>query len=99
VSGQSSGALGGLTMEDCRSLSMRPQVGIWQCEATDPTRQGGRQGEPLVPGSQSLASHTGYSRGAENRIGTPGVALGPRDGKRGQGKRRVLGGSHAGECL
>ncbi|KRY62083.1 hypothetical protein T4D_3392 [Trichinella pseudospiralis] len=26
-------------------------------------------GAALVPGSQSLASHAGYSRGAENRIG------------------------------
>ena len=28
--------------------------------------------QPPVSGSQSLASHAGYSRGAENRIGAPG---------------------------
>jgi hypothetical protein len=35
---QSSGALGGRTWEVCCMLSMRPWVGVWLCEATDPTR-------------------------------------------------------------
>jgi hypothetical protein len=58
-------------------------VGIWLREATDPTWQGLDNGQPPVPGSQSLASHTGYDRVAENRI----AALGPRDKWReGRGK-------------
>jgi hypothetical protein len=48
-------------------LSMQPRVGIWLCEATDPTWQGVDKGQPLVPGSQSLASHAGYSRGYRKR--------------------------------
>jgi hypothetical protein len=47
-------------------------MGIWLCEATDPIWQGVDKGQPLVPGSQSLASHAGYGRGAEKRIGDPG---------------------------
>ena len=53
TSGQSSCALGRRTQEDCRTLSTRPQVGIWLCEATDPTRLGvgvGGQGAAPVPG-------------------------------------------------
>jgi hypothetical protein len=65
ASGQSSGTLGRWTREDCQMLSTRPWVGIWLCEAQD-------KGQPLVPGSQSLASHAGYGRGAKNRIGAPG---------------------------
>jgi hypothetical protein len=71
TSGQSSCALGRRTWEDCWTISMRPRVGIWLCEATDPTRWGLDRGQPPVPGSQSLASHAGYSREAENRIGAP----------------------------
>jgi hypothetical protein len=44
-SGQSSCALGRQTMEDCEMLSIRPQVGIWLCEATDPAQHGVGQGE------------------------------------------------------
>jgi hypothetical protein len=65
MSGQSSSALGRQT------LSTWPQVGIWLCEATDPTQRGMDNGKPPVPGSESPESHTGYGRGAENRIGTP----------------------------
>jgi hypothetical protein len=43
---------------------MQPQVGIWLCEA---------KGQLPVLGSQSQASHTGYSRGAESRIGALGL--------------------------
>jgi hypothetical protein len=38
VSSQSSCTLGRWTREDCRMLSTLPRVGIWLCEATDPTR-------------------------------------------------------------
>ena len=69
---QSSGALGGWTREDCKMLSTWPRVGIWLCEATDPTRRRVDKGQPLVPDSQSPASHTGYGGGAENRIGALG---------------------------
>jgi hypothetical protein len=48
-------------------------MGIWLCEAIDPTQQRVDKGQPLIPGSQSLAFHTGYGRGAENRIGVPGI--------------------------
>ena len=48
------------------------RMGIWLCEAIDPTQQRVDKGQPLIPGSQSLASHTGYGRGAENRIGALG---------------------------
>ena len=64
MSGQSSGALGGQTTW--------PRVGIWLCEATDPTQSGVDKRQPPVPGSQSPASHAGYSGGAENRIEAPG---------------------------
>ena len=40
TSRQSSCALGRRTLEDCRTLSMRPRVGIWLFEATDPTWRG-----------------------------------------------------------
>jgi hypothetical protein len=54
-------------------LSTRPRVGIWLCEATDPTRRGVDKGQSPVPGSQSLASHAGYGRGVENRIESLGI--------------------------
>jgi hypothetical protein len=61
---------------------------IWLCEATDPTWRGVDKGQPLVPGSQFLASHTGYGREAENRIGAPGQHSQPqRYGKRAEGER------------
>jgi hypothetical protein len=37
MSGQSSCALGRRMREDCWTLSMQPQMGIWLCEATDTT--------------------------------------------------------------
>jgi hypothetical protein len=40
------GALGGQMQEDCWTLSMRPQVDIWLCKATDPTWQGVVKGQP-----------------------------------------------------
>ena len=55
------------------------------------------KGQLQVPGSQSLASHAGYSRGAENRIGPLGGTRPMEEGRRGQGERRALGGSHTGE--
>ena len=96
TSRQSSCALGRRTLEDCRTLSMRPRVGIWLFEATDPTWQVVDKGQPLVPGSQPPASHSGYSRGAENRIGATGRHLAPgmkREEGWGEG---ALDGSHAG---
>ena len=96
TSRQSSCALGRRTLEDCRTLSTRPRVGIWLCEATDPTWQGVDKGQPLY---QSLASHTGCGRGAENRIGAEGWHSWPwKYGKRAEGEG-ALGGSHAGESL
>jgi hypothetical protein len=57
------------------------------------------KGLPLVPGSQSPASHTGYSGGAENRIGARDDTQ-PQRGKEerswGEG---ALGDSHGGDCL
>jgi hypothetical protein len=43
--------------------------GVW---SHWPHMVGGEQEKATVPGSQSLASHAGYSRGAENRIGPQG---------------------------
>jgi hypothetical protein len=56
-SGLSSGALGRQSREDSRMLSTRSRVGIWLCEDTDFTRHGVDKGQPLVPGSQSLARY------------------------------------------
>jgi hypothetical protein len=72
MSNPSSRSLGRLRQEDCWTLSMRRPVGIWLYEATDPTQPRVDKGQPLVPGTQSLASHNGYDRGAENRIGALG---------------------------
>jgi hypothetical protein len=73
---------------------MQPPVGIWLCKATDTTRQGVDKGQPLVPGSQSLASYAGYGRGAENRIGVPGKRKKERSAEEGP-----TGSSHAGESF
>jgi hypothetical protein len=63
-------------------------VGVWLCEATDPTWWVVDKGQPQVPGSQPPASHAGYCRGAENRqIGAPGQPLAPGM-KKGKGRRR-----------
>jgi hypothetical protein len=43
----------------------------WVKPLTPHSGGGGGEGVAPVPGSQSLASHTGYGRGAENRIGDP----------------------------
>jgi hypothetical protein len=59
ASGQSSSALGKGMQEDCWTLCMQPREGIWLCKATDPTWWGVDKGQPLVPGFQSLVSHTG----------------------------------------
>ena len=65
-----------------------PGVGIWLYEATNPTQWGIDKRQPLIPGSQSPASHTGYSRGDENTIGAPEVTLSPRgERKRAEGER------------
>ena len=45
-SGQSSCALGRQKREDCRMLSTWPRVGIWLCEATDPTQRVVDKGQP-----------------------------------------------------
>ena len=79
---QSSCALGGWRWEDCQTLSTWSWVGIWLCEATDSTWQVVNKGQPPVPNSQSLEFHTGYRRGAENRIGVILSPVGER--KRGQ---------------
>jgi hypothetical protein len=86
ASRQGSHALGGQMGEDCQTLSTRPRMGIWLCEATDPAWQGVDKGQLLVPGSQSLASHAGYDRGAENRIGAPGRHSAPEIREEGRGK-------------
>jgi hypothetical protein len=54
ASSQSSCALGRRMREDCWTLSTRPRVNIWLCEATDPTRQGGGQG--AAPGTRFSVS-------------------------------------------
>jgi hypothetical protein len=57
VSIQSSCALGSQTQEDCWTLSTLPQVGIWLCEATDPTRWGGGGGgQGAVPDTRFSVS-------------------------------------------
>jgi hypothetical protein len=58
------------------------------------------KGQPLVPGSQPLASHAGYSGGAENRIGTPGQhwTLGIK-GREGRGRGGTGWFPHRGESL
>ena len=43
----SSCALGRQMQEDCQMLSTWPWVGIWLCEATDPTQRGMDKGQPL----------------------------------------------------
>ena len=50
ASGQSSGALDGWTQGDCQKLSMQPLVGIWLCEATDPTWWGVGVGKGQLQG-------------------------------------------------
>ena len=88
TSGQSSCALSKQMREDCWTLSTQPRLGIWLCEATEPTWCGVDKGQPPVPSSHSLAPHTGYSRGAESRIGAPGRHSQPwRYWKRAEGER------------
>ena len=40
-------ALGRQTLEGCQTLSTRPRVGIWLCQATGPHSMGGEQGAAL----------------------------------------------------
>ena len=47
---QSSGALGGQDVEDCCTLSTWPQVGVWLCEATEPSSQWVDKGQSEVSG-------------------------------------------------
>ena len=96
---QSSSALGRQMQEDCQMLSMWPRVSIWLCEATNPTWQRVDKEQPLVPGSQPPASHAGYGRGAENRIGALGWHLSLEVWEERAGERRALGGSHTGKSL
>jgi hypothetical protein len=67
-------------------LSTWPQVCIWLCQATDPTQRVVDMGQPQVPGSHSPASHTGYSREAENRIGVSGLHLALKIREEGRGR-------------
>ena len=46
ASHQSSCALVGQMQEDCCTLSMQPQVGVWLCEATDATQWVVDKGQP-----------------------------------------------------
>ena len=46
TSGQRSCALGRQTQEDCWMLSKQPRVGVWLCEATDPTWWEVDKGQP-----------------------------------------------------
>ena len=67
-------------------------MGIWLCEATNHTGLGVDKGQPFLPGSLSLTPHTGYSRGAENRIGALGWHEAPeiREKGMGRGRHRVV---------
>ena len=54
MSSQSSCALGRQIWEDCQTLSTRPRMGIWLCEATGPHSRGrggtgDGQGTALIP--------------------------------------------------
>ena len=62
MSGQSSCALGRQMWEDFQMPFTSPWVGIWLCEATDPTQWGVDKGQPLVPGFQYLGPHAGWVR-------------------------------------
>ena len=65
TSGQSSGALGGWTREDCRKISTWPWVGTWLCEAAHPIQWRVDKGQSLVPGAPGL-----HNMGPKNtRIG------------------------------
>jgi hypothetical protein len=62
VSGQSFCALGRQTREDSWMLSTGPQVGIWLCEATDPTQRGVNKGQPRYQGPQGDTLGPGDTR-------------------------------------
>ena len=100
MSGQSSCALGRQTQEDCWMLSTWSGVDIWLMKPLTPHGVGVDKEQSPVPGSQSPASHAGYSRGAENRIGALGWQSAPeRKGREVRGREGTLGGSHTGKSL
>ena len=68
----SSDALGWWIWEDCTCFLHGPR---WLCEGTVPIGQVVDKGQPQILGSQPPASHAGYGREAENRIGAPGKHL------------------------
>jgi hypothetical protein len=72
---QTSSALGRQTRKDCCTLSKRPQVDVWLCEAKDPSSAGG--GQLAVLGTRFSASGipdtAGYLGRAENRMGALGA--------------------------
>ena len=73
-----------------RTAGHFPQGPRWSSGYVKPLTPHGREvdkGQPPVPGSQSPASHAGYRRRAENRIGAP------------TGRRQRERGSHTGESL
>jgi hypothetical protein len=82
--------------KDYHMLSTLPQVGVWHCEATDPSSAGGGQGAVL--GTRFLALgipyDDGHHRRAENRmraLGGGSSAPGPKGGEgRGRGRLMVL---------
>jgi hypothetical protein len=87
--------------EDCHTLSTWPQVGVWLCEAMDPSSGGDGQGAGLgtrFPAS-GIPYTDGHHRRVENRMRSPGSGLiSPKaEGSRGQGDRGVLDGPSAGE--
>ena len=83
---QSSGALGGQTLEDCQTLSTWPQVGVWLWKATEP-----QQG---LWASQRPEISLGHPRHLwtpqkiwEQNAGPWGSSVIPRaKGRRGQGR-------------
>jgi hypothetical protein len=87
---QSSGALGGQKWKDCRTLSMRPRVGVWLWEAMYPSSEGGGQGAVLgtrFPAS-GIPYTDGHHRRAENGMGAPGAARSSLGPKGGEGRER-----------
>jgi hypothetical protein len=62
ASSPSSCALGRQTQEDCWMLSTWPLVGIWLCEATDPSWQGGQGAAPDTMGPKATLSSLGRGR-------------------------------------
>ena len=85
--------------KDCH-IFMRPRVGVWLWEATDPSLEGGGQGAVLGTRFSALGipDTSGHYGRAENRMGSPGTAWSVLGQKGGEGRGRgALGGFHAGE--